>query len=260
MRKESFQGILLGIVIMCAVFAFITIAWAGFSSNLEIGGTATINAQEWDIDFTNTKDTKWTASQSLTGSSNAEVKSGTNASISSATLAIGTDRTVSGIIGTFNQEGDEITYKWYIQNFGSFNSEISVVGTNSKILSAADANGGNIELKCTEVQTTESDGDKNDWCATNMVATLTLTPQGTAGNVTTPGSPVTVLAATTASLPSKTAASTDDTDIIEVKLVVKFIGSSSAVTPAAGITKDATSDVPIRVEVAGVKLVANQVA
>ena len=126
MKRESFQGILLGVVIMCAVFAFITIAWAAFSSTLTIGGTATINIQKWAVEFTDNPAAQWSGSTTLTGNVNS-----TQATTSDATFALTANNVAGGKLGTLNVGGDEITYSWYIKNFGTFDAAISVVDTGS---------------------------------------------------------------------------------------------------------------------------------
>ena len=48
-KENKYQMILLGSVIICAIFTFVTIAWAAFSTTLKISGTATIKAQTWNV-------------------------------------------------------------------------------------------------------------------------------------------------------------------------------------------------------------------
>ena len=48
------QNILLLTVVCCATLALISITWAAFSSTLTLSGNASVAAQSWDIDFTNT--------------------------------------------------------------------------------------------------------------------------------------------------------------------------------------------------------------
>ncbi len=235
MRKESFQGILLGIVIMCAVFAFITIAWAAFSNTLTIGGTATINKQSWDIDFVNAyADTKtgdpadyankWTAAQAISG----VVAAGSNAVMpSSDGLSISADRVVSGAVGTFNQGGDKITYTWYAQNFGSFEADVAVNTINSANVTGDSAYtttntaGGNIDVICTDTSNATI-ADITSFCAANVKATLSI------GAV---GSSAAYNAGSNNTFSLKPSNTTDCTDVLEFKLEVELVNNGTAESP-----------------------------
>ena len=228
MRKESFQGILLGIVIMCAVFAFITIAWAAFSTNLTLDGTAKINQQSWKIEYVQTKDTALAAS---TGATLTGVKAGNAELPSSGGFGIDTTHVnATGAIGTFNQKGDKITYTWYAQNFGTFDADISIGG--GLLASGSFVNNGNIALTCKK--TGDASTDLGTWCATNMTAKLYV------GAV---GSSSVINSGYTGSLPKATSTVGDDTDILEFKLEVEFTGSGTA--PSAVETSDENIDVSI---------------
>ena len=231
MKRESFQGILLGIVIMCAVFAFITIAWAAFSTNLNISGTASVSKQSWQIDFTDQKDTDFAGRLTATSGSDlpltpsiasgslfvANTTSGTQFRISSAD-------TVQGTLGEFKVGGDKVTYTWYAQNFGSFAADVSVF-TVGGLTTSANLAGGNITLVCTKT----SSGDMNVWCngagdgsgtgtgndKAHMKATLSV------GAVTSSAAYATGNT-TWNNLSAKTSTS-DDSDILEIKLEVEFL-------------------------------------
>ena len=234
MKKESFQGILLGIVIMCAVFAFITIAWAAFSTNLTISGSAKINQQSWKVEFVSTKDTALAAS---TGATLTGTKTGSAELPSSSGFGIDTSHiSASGNIGTFNQKGDKITYTWYAQNFGTFDADISVTGG---LLVSANSNNGNISLSCSK---TSDSTDLSTWCNTNMAARLYV------GAV---GSSSVINSAYTGSL-KKATANTDDTDVLEFKLEIEFVGSGS------GASAVEVSNENVDVSISTITLAANQ--
>ena len=189
MKRESFQGILLGIVIMCAVFAFITIAWAAFSSTLTIDGSATIKKQSWKIHFTDdvTKDydAALTAFQAKPGNSGASVIYLTgNTNSSSAILptvganpdafAITANNTVGGDLGTLNMGGDEVTYTWYAQNFGTFDATASLTTDGGLFTSAPSGHtaGGNIQATCVDKDNSGNNSTAQAFCDTNLTVTL----------------------------------------------------------------------------------------
>ena len=238
MRKESFQGILLGVVIMCAVFAFITIAWAAFSSTLTIGGTATINAQSWDIDFvSNYADSKsgdpadytnkWTAAQTLTG----VVASGSNAVLPvSDGLSISADRVVSGAVGTFNQQGDKITYTWYAQNFGTFNADVAVVTIGDPAIgsySVTNTADGNIDVTCTDTSNA-TNANITAFCAAHVKATLSVGAVGSSAAYGSGNDSWTLAKSNT----------TDRSDVLEFKLEVEFVDSSNSNANSPTVSPD----------------------
>ena len=224
MKRESFQGILLGIVIMCAVFAFITIAWAAFSSTLTIGGTATVEKASWKVVFTDTDGVDVTGTgKTLTGTP----KSNTNADISTATLAISSDGlTISGIVGKLMGAGDEIVYDWKVKNFGTFDAELVSIDTDL-LTAAAATTGSNIAITCASSDVGAVANDITTWCASHIAAKLYISPTGTAS-----GSEVLALRSGASgsekySVDIKKAGTTGNTDVLDVKLVVTFIGSTN---------------------------------
>ena len=232
MKRESFQGILLGIVIMCAVFAFITIAWAAFSQTLTIGGTATVAAQKWNITFTDelNKDFATRLGEVQTAGTGSETSIPLTANVNSTNavagdLAITAKGVVSGSIGTFNQKDDEITYTWYAQNFGTFDANITV--STAGALKASASGLGNVSLTCSKTTSNDS-GTAQDWCNSNLTATLYVNKVG--------ASDTTVYTSDFASpgLDIKKAGTADVSSVkqyaYQFKLVVKFTGSSSVET------------------------------
>lgn len=242
MRRESFQGILLGIVIMCAVFAFITIAWATFNSTLTISGTAKINAVSWKVEFTDTINTAVSGATTLTGT----VADGTSAVLpTSGALAIQSGGlTISGAVGELNREGDKITYKWYIQNFGNFNADITSSNLKAESTATPGRSLGNVSLNCTSQGGTAN--DKNSWCAENISAKLyvesySATPTAT-NALNSSSNPL-------FSLPAADNAS--DNDVKVMFLVVEYVGSSDSNT-------DEVSGSEINVEIPTITFTATQ--
>ena len=241
MRRESFQGILLGIVIMCAVFAFITIAWATFNSTLTINGTATINKQSWKIQFTNTVDSTISSDTYLTGTKSglAELPGSSDTDrfkISSTALQAG------GKIGSFNAADDEIVYTWYIQNYGTFDANITHSDTDI-IATTTKPSGGNINVTCAvatgDTWTAGAAADMTTvqaWCDNHVKATLSVDLYANASD------PALVPNSSFTKAISK-ATTTDYLDVLVVKLAVKVVPS-----PGSGenpITSPANIDVTI---------------
>ena len=148
MRKESFQGILLGIVIMCAVFAFITVAWAALSTTLTIDGYASVNAQKWKIGFDDeiTNDKAVLSSASTVTCAADPSSGGPECPLTAPSLTGDTFGQSSGNamdLGTLINIDDSLTYTWYIVNEGSFDAYInSATGVNPST--------GVIGITCTE--------------------------------------------------------------------------------------------------------------
>lgn len=150
MRKESFQGILLGIVIMCAVFAFITVAWAALSSTLTINGTATIAASKWQVEFSDT------SAAVLSGSTATCSNASTNAVCATSNAPVLTTTTFGAnsgaTLGTLSNINDKLVYTWYIVNNGTFDAYVNnIVG--------ADNTDGKVTLTCTSDVADDNTGD-----------------------------------------------------------------------------------------------------
>ena len=232
MRRESFQGILLGIVIMCAVFAFITIAWAAFSSTLTIGGQAQIKKTSWKVEFTSDyTGSAWTASESLTGASNASTNS-TNASLTNANFAVTDALTVGGsggdMLGELQQEGDKITYTFYVRNYGDFDSTVAL----SSGLISSGTNANDVSLTCKGLTQGSSplisDSDAQTWCNAHIRAQLFAGPVGSSSGSTVGTNMVQVTSGFKYNL--KAATPSDNLDVIEVKLVIEFIDDGDSST------------------------------
>ena len=148
MKRESFQGVLLGIVIMCAVFAFITVAWAGLSSTLSISGTASVAAQSWKVGF-------GTANNSVLSSAGNVMPTVTpaGATIGPVSPGIAITSTTFGststppTLATFSTPGQKVEYTWYTVNEGTFAAKAT---EQHNFLSTVNATtGSNVEIECT---------------------------------------------------------------------------------------------------------------
>ena len=247
MKRESFQGILLGIVIMCAVFAFITIAWAAFSTNLTISGSATIKEQSWKIDFTNdiTKDFATAGGGSSIPLTGVPTE---NADITNATFEITDAHTVGGVLGELNSGGDKITYTWYVRNFGTFDADITVKSTSKGGLQSTDltTGGANIAVTCTS---NSGATNEDDWCngttspaaSAHVKATLTVDSYQNA-------SPAKFYDGTTKNIIADDG-NTSDADILEFKLTVEFINVGAGSNPDV-VNRDIAVSIPSMILVA----------
>ena len=129
--KKGYQAILLSAVMMCAVFTFVTIAWATFNTTLKIGGQATVKAQTWNIYFSSAEvdSTNTTASSVSIDSIGSSTSTVTlkNAAI----YSYKTETQIAGInigstkIKCLTQSELEATY-----STNAYLSSISVSGTN----------------------------------------------------------------------------------------------------------------------------------
>ncbi len=171
MKRESFQGVLLGIVIMCAVFAFITVAWAGLSSQLTIAGTATVSAQSWKIGFGST-------ATAVVGTDPASVSPAITPSgatigpVTNPALTATDFGSSSTVLANFTEPGQKVEYTWYTVNEGTFAAKATA---SQNILASNTAAGSNVGLTCTSsAPATYSNELAQTFCDTYIKATLTV--------------------------------------------------------------------------------------
>ncbi len=172
MKRESFQGVLLGIVIMCAVFAFITVAWAGLSSTLSISGTATVAAQSWKVGFGST-------SSAVVGTDPATVSSSVTPSgttgLAPATVSLTATAFGSGstALASFTEPGQKVEYTWYTVNEGTFAAKVTAQQNFLETVNTT--TGSNVAITCTSADTTAyPDASAQTFCATYIKALLTI--------------------------------------------------------------------------------------
>ncbi len=175
MKRESFQGVLLGIVIMCAVFAFITVAWAGLNSTLSISGTATVAAQSWKVGFGTANNailSSGTTEVTTTGSTSTALP-GTLPTLTANTFGLTTGETPSRqTIANFSAPGEKVVYTWYTVNQGTFAAKATA---SQNILASNTAAGSNVGLTCTSsAPATYSNELAQTFCNTYIKATLTI--------------------------------------------------------------------------------------
>ena len=108
-KHKKYQLILLSCVIVCAIFTFVTIAWAAFTTTLRISGTATVKAQSWNV--------YWSAASA--DSTNSTSVSASIDSIGSSTSTV----TLSALAASYNVPGQKAVYNLSISNGGTFDAK-----------------------------------------------------------------------------------------------------------------------------------------
>ncbi len=112
-KENKYQMILLGSVIICAIFTFVTIAWAAFSTTLKISGTATIKAQTWNV--------YWSAASvdNTAGATTATAASIDTIGSSTSTISL------TALSAEYNTPGQKAVYHITATNGGTFNAKFT---------------------------------------------------------------------------------------------------------------------------------------
>ena len=100
------------------------IAFAAFSTTLNINGTATVKATKWDIYFSDTgaENSKTAASSSISSITPSNTAGWTTTATGTGTYASAT--TISWN-ASFKTPGDKVVYKFYVRNDGDYNAKVS---------------------------------------------------------------------------------------------------------------------------------------
>ena len=112
-KDEKYQIILLGSVIICAIFTFVTIAWAAFTTTLKISGTATVKAQTWNV--------YWSAAS-------VDNSTGKTTSLATSIDGIGSATNIielKQLKADFNTPGQKAVYNMTMANGGTFNAKLT---------------------------------------------------------------------------------------------------------------------------------------
>lgn len=121
-RDNGFK--IIAVIALVIAVAGLSIAYASFTANLTIDGTATVSSN-WNI--------KWT---SLTSNDTGYATAGD--------LTIGTGaQTINGTIGNLVAPGDSITWSWKVENQGNINAELT--GLTLTDISCSPVTGGSSE-------------------------------------------------------------------------------------------------------------------
>ena len=123
-----------GTVFVLAIALIISIiglgvAFAAFSTTLNINGSATVQASSWNVYFTKTNKGSDPGS---TGTSITPTLSNTQSGIASTATGSGTLKTAEFTwSGTFKTPGDRISYTFYIYNKGTYTAKLTSITAQS---------------------------------------------------------------------------------------------------------------------------------
>ena len=114
------------IIALVLVVTGIGVAFAAFSTTLNINGTATVQSSNWKVFFTNASDGSDPGTS--TGVSLTPTLSNTNSLPVTAANTSNTLKTASFTwSGTLKTPGDKIMYTFYIRNTGSYNAKLTSI-------------------------------------------------------------------------------------------------------------------------------------
>ena len=138
--KKNALLVILGVGVVA-----ITVAFAAFSSNLIINGTASVPDVSWNIHFQN-----WT--NNTLGTANGHTNTAVYPQVSQLTqsISVANSTKVEGINVTLNQPGDYVSYKFQIINEGSIDASLSNFSHNLTCASGNDCSHLSYEVECTD--------------------------------------------------------------------------------------------------------------
>lgn len=117
------------------------IAFAAFSTTLNINGNATVNASSWNIFFTDAANGTDPGTSGRDVVSTAIHESNDQAGISETVTAEATIKTAAfDWSATFVTPGDRVVYDLYVKNTGSYAAKITSINTPTKTCTSGGAN------------------------------------------------------------------------------------------------------------------------
>jgi hypothetical protein len=128
MERQRGTSIAIVAALIIAVIS-LGVAFAAFSTTLNINGTATVQASSWDIYWTNdgTNYSKPTSSQTLvagTDFTESNSQSGITETVTASGSVVATTLTWSA---TFKTPGDQVVYTIHVNNGGSYAAKVTNV-------------------------------------------------------------------------------------------------------------------------------------
>ena len=130
---EKKRGITLAIIVALVVAIIsLGVAFAAFSTTLNINGTATVQASSWAIYFIpNTTNTAQPSTS--TAISSTDINKSNFAGFTNTVTASGTvEATTVTWNASFKTPGDKVVYTIHVRNNGSYNAKVSGVNLGSK--------------------------------------------------------------------------------------------------------------------------------
>ena len=113
MNMDSRKKSILLIVLVVGIIS-VTIAFAAFSANLRINGTASIGQTTWNVDFASFSEDLTPQTTSLNEPNTGEIKS-----VSTS------DTSITNLVVDLKKPGDNIVYSFNIVNDGSIDAKLS---------------------------------------------------------------------------------------------------------------------------------------
>ena len=235
--KKGYQAILLSAVMMCAVFTFVTIAWATFNTTLKIGGQATVKAQTWNIYFSSAE-----VDSTNTTASNVAIDS-----IGSSTSTV----TLSSLAAEYDTPGEKAVYNIQIKSSSTFDAKLTKYDEPEIKCTSADTPAGTYYTPTTGLAaySAVTDGDYSGVdSAARVCAFITyeyVVATGGYTGVKMGGSPSVAAGTTVKSLENtlildKVGTTGGDTDIDLVLTIYFDKNKGLSTTPTALPTKDVT--------------------
>jgi len=124
-EKNRGSVLIIAITLIISIIG-LGIAFAAFSQQLTISGSAIIEASNWNIYFTDSN--KGSDPGSSTGVSITPTLTNTQSGIASTATGTGTLKTTNFTwSGTFKTPGDRISYSFYIYNNGDYNAKLTAI-------------------------------------------------------------------------------------------------------------------------------------
>ncbi len=130
---EKKRGVTIAVV-AALVIAVISlgVAFAAFSTTLNINGTATVQATKWDIYFSNSAYSSQSSSKPSSSTPIASITPSNGAGFTTTASGTGniTSATTIEWSASFKTAGDRVTYAFYVVNDGDFNATLDSTGTS----------------------------------------------------------------------------------------------------------------------------------
>ena len=127
MERKRGTFLVLAIALIISIIG-LGIAFAAFTQNLTINGSATVQSSNWDIHYA---ETNAGTAPSSTGKTITATTSNTQSGVTST--AASTTSTLKPAdftwAGTFKTPGDRISYTFYVCNKGSFGAKLTSINT-----------------------------------------------------------------------------------------------------------------------------------